>query len=80
MTTPKKITEAQAQELANLLGCFIVVDKCREVNVFKIEPKAGKNRWYGFQRPFERWPDTDYQLPILIDSTRPWTEQIWRPE
>ena len=73
MTTPKKLTEAQAQVLANDWNVFIAVDKDGNVLWFTDEPGIGLVSWY-IQNGFSE------MLPIIIDSTRPWTEQIWRPE
>lgn len=75
MTNPKKITEEQAQELANILGCWIAVDDSREVAWFKFKPVIGDGFWQ-----VQNGSIYCGDLPILILSTLPWTEQIWRPE
>lgn len=73
MTNPTVITEAQAQELANKWNVFIAVDENGDTLWYAKEPSKEKNEWYPFYGKFG-------SLPIRISSTRPWTEQIWRPE
>ena len=73
MTTQKKITEEQAQVLANDWNVFIAVDEDGTTLWYAKEPSKEKNEWYPFDGKFG-------SLPIRISSTRPWTEQIWRPD
>lgn len=73
MTTTKKITEEQAQVLANILRCCIAADRCGDVYWFANLPNNLEGYWSDDDGVFEL-------LPIRIDSTRPWTGQIWRPE
>ena len=75
MNEPNRITEADVQKLANILGCIVCANKNKDVGIFKnlkkMQPKIDGNEWAG---PVPIW------LPIRIFSTRPGTEQIWRPE
>lgn len=66
----KTITEAEAQQLANLLGMPVTQDRngCR---AWVTPTRCGISRWKG---------DFYREIPIRIDSDRPWTEQIWGPE
>lgn len=75
MTTPKKITEAQAQELAKKWKVFIAVDEDEEVWWYRTNPIQGNTGW----SCVSGYDDMGI-LSIRISSTLPWTEQIWRPE
>lgn len=72
------ITEAEAQQLANIMRCWIAVD-------------AGTDFAYAYtKQPHTREHSLQWMpsggagdanlLPIRIASDRPWTEQIWGPE
>ena len=71
----KTITPEQAQQLANILGMFITADKDGSVGLYTSQPywtpSFHLGVWVGCQ---------PMQLNIRIASSRPWTEQIWRPE
>lgn len=72
------ITEAEAQQLANLLKCWIAVDGDGSVSMFF-------NRPYVYSSRRCIWAPTMHEkctLPhhIRISSDRPRTEQIWGPE
>lgn len=70
----KTITEAEAQQLANLLGMWIAVDDNKDVCMFKNKPHIDTSVWNSYlNNPYTA-------LPIRIASDRPWTEQIWGPE
>lgn len=72
----REITEAQAQELANLLQMVVTNDT--EPMAFTMEPIKAANGWLPCDE--ENMEDSWGVLPIHIISTRPWTEQIWRPK
>ena len=73
MTTQKKITEEQAQVLANKWNVFIAVDENRNTLWYAKEPSKENVEWFPIDCEFGT-------LPFRISSTRPWTEQIWRPD
>jgi hypothetical protein len=75
----KLITEEQAIELAMLLGCHVVVNKNRTVYAFVTEPILGKNEWLGFQRPYEKFGEDSWELPVIIKSDKNWTMRIYKP-
>jgi hypothetical protein len=75
----KLITEEQAIELAKLLGCYVIVDKNRTVHAFVTEPVLGKNEWFGFQRPYEKFSEDSWELPVSIKSDKEWTLRIYKP-
>lgn len=68
------ITEAEAQQLANIMRCWIAVGGY--TFAYTEEPKIDTR--------FLTWAcdslRKEYALPIRIASDRPWTEQIWGPE
>jgi hypothetical protein len=73
----KTISEDEAQQLANITGCWVAMDKDGEVYIYKCEPKqAFLMEW--------RTDDEDEfnpcQLPVTIATDRPWTECLWAPE
>jgi len=77
----REITEAQAQKLANLSGCFLTQEYDSiwgsvSCILWTSEPKhdVRYQGWFSYL-------DGDYfQLELRIISRRPWTEQIWRPK
>lgn len=75
MTEPKVITEADAQKLANWTGCIVTQDRRGFVLLWKqtSKPRPHIGMW-------ALGANCKMMLPISIDSTRPLTEQIWRPE
>lgn len=70
----REITEAQAQELANLSGCFVAVDSDGQCWTYKAKPHKELHNWNSHVS------EPSLQLNICIISTRPWNEQIWRPQ
>lgn len=74
----KTITEADAKQLANLLGMWIAVDEDNDVYMFKNKPHIDGNVWNQYVSSIAS--DQMTKLFIRIASDRPWTEQIWRPE
>ena len=81
MTTPKKITEAQAQQLANILGMFIIPSSDAQGCILKACEKLPSIGWDKTEER-TRWyiNGSAYFIPAIVDSTRPLTEQIWRPD
>lgn len=71
----KTITEAEAQQLANLLGMWIAVDDNEDVYWYDEMPDNAlyPSGWYTIG-------GRSSGLPIRIASDRPWTEQIFGPE
>lgn len=77
MTEPKVITEADAQKLANAIGCAITQSENGRVNIWN------RNSFPEFSVDvgrFASYSGRSIITKLKIDSTRPWTEQIWRPE
>ena len=73
----KTITEEQAQELANLLGMWIVAMENGPAKACEHKPSIGydkmleHSRWYVI--------GCAYYIPVSIEGVRPWKEQIWGP-
>lgn len=74
----REMTEAQAQELANLLGMWIVAMESGPVKACEHKPSIG----YDKKMECSRWymNGCAYYIPVAIGSVRPWNEQIWRPQ
>lgn len=71
----KIITEEQAQELANLINCFIAVDEDSAVCAFVEMPRKDLEAM--------KWIPSDfdcYELPIRIKCDKPWYQQILYPQ
>lgn len=71
----KTITEADAQELANLLRMWIAVDADCFPCLHHKQPFVGTDQHVPAIDAMFAIP-----LPVRIASDRPWTEQIWGPE
>jgi len=72
----KKLNEKQAQQLVNLIGGIVVVDRNNTVRWFALSHKSELR----IQEDVGGWfcvHTFSHKLPILIESDRPWTEQIW---
>ena len=76
----REITEAQAQELADFSDNVVTQNK---YSVIMFEPDFELH----FNNQSESWEsdavaagEDCYQLAIRIKSTRPYSEQIWRPK
>lgn len=72
----REITEAQAQELANLSGCCVT--QCEVGPASMWAPGDTPNHGIGIQwgTPY----GTRLSLKIRVSTDRPWDEAIWRPE
>jgi len=77
MSAKKTLTEDQAQELANLINCFIATDADETVCAFMEMPCKD------FDSNQMNWYPVDFEictLPIKIESNKPWYDQIWEPQ
>ena len=74
----KEITEAKAQELANLLGMWIVVMENGPVKACENKPSIGYDKRLGCSRWYVI--GCAYYIPVGVEGVRPWKEQIWGPE
>ena len=72
----KVLSEQQAQDLANLMGCFICCDLDGTVCAFTSKPRCD------YDAEQMNWYPVDYEcstLPVHIESDKQWYEQIWEP-
>lgn len=73
----KVLTEIEAQQLADLLGCHIAVDGETDRGVYVYEDLPIRSKEFPFWLERKRLEHT--RLPIGIWSNKPWTSQIWHP-
>jgi len=79
----KTITEKEAQELANISGCYVAASyydrpfHTTHVKLFILEPLINVSK-SGWTSSSDEESDEMY-LPIQIQSEKPYTAQIWVP-
>ena len=67
----KTITAAEAQQIANMTGCFLTQDKW-STTLCLDRQQFGNVSWLN--------GDDTFGLRVRIADDRPWHEQIWEPE
>ena len=70
----KTITSAEAQQIANMTGCFLAVDSDGRTFLYNRMPSQERDNWNSYAN------NPCFELPIRIADDRPWHEQIWEPE
>lgn len=71
----KTITEAEAQQIANLTGYFLAVDSDGRPFLYNRMSHQERDNWNSYA------DNPCFELPIRINcGDRPWHEQILEPE
>ncbi len=76
----KTITEEQAQKWCNDNGVFLAVDSGLEYDPTPLAYWHQREPELTDQQFWNRTGSGFGLAPFRIASSRPWTEQIWRPE